>query len=273
MLEQIISRIEVQGPIEELALKMHRPQKNAVYIVLDEDLNYKVLSAQKFSYNSKYVLLDYYSRIININKAVDTKKKIISNNKYTFFCRNINGTTKEMIDSYFKITDPEETSKEFAIWIKENYRKLAEYRGKDEILKVFYLKDINDCVNCGREYFLKNSISKLKKSDKYGNSIFINANQKKPYTVGKTRPAKYLWDDNEIMAFKKKCLYDILYSLYVIDKKIVYILEDGRIYPLTELERVQIKMKNAIFIHTNINGRKQLVIDEYDIVSFYSPRL
>ena len=101
MLLDAISRIEKKDKIENIALKLHIPS-NATYVVVDKDFNFKIISKERFSFNSKYVAMDFYSQIISMNKPVDKKKLITSNNYLTFFCKNFEKLTFEIIDNYYE---------------------------------------------------------------------------------------------------------------------------------------------------------------------------
>ena len=48
--------------------------KNAVYVLLDVGMQYKIMTAEELSKNQEYKEIDYFSQIINTNKSVDNKK-------------------------------------------------------------------------------------------------------------------------------------------------------------------------------------------------------
>ena len=225
MINEIIERLGKEN-LEKIAVKNHVVIKNAVYVLLDEDMRYKIMTAEEFSKNQKRKEIDYFSQIINTNKSVDKKKKITSNNKYTFFCRHLDRLTDEIIDQYFASTDPNGENKIFAAWVKENYSNFE--KDKMDYLKIFYLKDIEDCISDGKSYLLENSVSKSpnKAPDGYGIGIFYTANLKKPY-IGR-KSLKYPDGDliNKETAYDHLCIYNILKGLLRHDKQIIYVTKD-----------------------------------------------
>lgn len=58
MIAEAISRIEEKESMENVALKYHIPD-NAIYVIVDKDFSYKIISKERFSFNSKFVAMDF----------------------------------------------------------------------------------------------------------------------------------------------------------------------------------------------------------------------
>lgn len=279
MLDDIIQRIERNNGIEETALAMHIPDPRAVYIIVLKDLKYKILSPERFGFNSKYSTLDYYSKILGMNKAVDRSKKITSNNKYTFFYKDASKITEKIIDNYFLAVDPDQKNESFKSFIKKNYREFMQYKkNAKELIKIFFLKDAYDCIENGKDYFKENCLSTQftdkekggKENRDKGISIFLSYNHKKPFLKNKNRKVQLGSLDSVESAYKKKCLYDILDSLDKEGKNIIYILETGKIYALSWTEEPRLIEKNLLFLITARDKNKKVYIKDFDHIPQYS---
>ena len=73
MINEIIGRLGKEN-LERIAVENHVAIKNAVYVLLDVGMQYKIMTAEEFSKNQEYKEIDYFSQIINTNKSVDNKK-------------------------------------------------------------------------------------------------------------------------------------------------------------------------------------------------------
>lgn len=270
MIDEIIERLGKEN-IEKIAVENHVAIKNAVYVLLDENMQYKVMTAEEFSSNEKYKEIDYFSQIINTNKSVDKKKKITSNNKYTFFCRHLDRLTDEIIDQYFATTDQDGENKSFAFWVKEKYRNFE--KGKMDYLKIFYLKDIEDCIKDGKSYFLENSLSKTPNNAPkgYGIGIFYTANMKKPY-IGR-KSLKYSDGDlvDKETAYDHLCVYNILKGFLRNSKQIIYVTNE--IHGYSTFSDVPPKMMDAIILVIGFDNRGNVRIYDYEHIPMYTPDL
>ncbi len=270
MINEIIGRLGKEN-LERIAVENHVAIKNAVYVLLDVGMQYKIMTAEEFSKNQEYKEIDYFSQIINTNKSVDKKKKITSNNKYTFFCRHLDRLTDEIIDQYFASTDPNGENKVFAEWVKENYSNFE--KDKMDYLKIFYLKDIEDCISDGKSYFLENSVSKSpnKAPDGYGIGIFYTANLKKPY-IGR-KSLKYPDGDlvDKETAYDHLCVYNILKEFLRSGKQIIYVTNDIHGYSI--FSDVPPKMMDAIILVIGFDNRGNVRIYDYEHIPMYTPEL
>lgn len=243
---------------------------NGHYILVDSIGNIKeVLKIDKDTDQSqesvrKFAKLDYYSSLLTTNKAVDKKKKILSNNLYSVSIKKdkLKDVNYENIDIYYdgianlevsnnnkaKYTELYETVRtelgpvneqeieKNRLWIKSNLLDLIEkYSLNDEkqYLKIFFEADIQDYIREGNRYFytrlFNNNAYNIKINDTvYGLSSFnIAMGADKPAFKNKSRKVEvpHLLPLSEVMGQKK--LFDYLYCMVLNGKNNVYINENG----------------------------------------------
>ena len=276
MIAEAISRIEEKESIESVALKCHTPN-SATYIVVDKNFNYKIISKERFSFNTKYVAMDFYSQIINLNKALDKKKLISSNNYLSFFCSNFEKLTEEIIDNYYKKAQTPEECLIYRDWIKENifkiYEELREQQKKGTIkIKLFFKANLEEYIKLNNMYLKNNVLSNTEEINKelFGNSPFVNLNVKKPFLKTYSRKTANPYMVNTEEGIKYKYFADILYSLLRKRKTLLYILEDGTLIPLEEGEMPKRDIANALLISFELNSRGNLIINHMDEVARYN---
>lgn len=277
MLKQIIDRIEQRDTIENVAIDYHKPS-NAVYITVNKDFNYKIISKERFSFNSKYSMMDFYSNIISTNKSVDTKKQISSNNYLTFFCKNNGKLNNEIIDKYYERLNTPEEHLIYRDWIKENIFEIFKEMEKNKLVKIFFVNNpIEKFITLGKEYLQNNILSnKLTIDDNvYGNSAFINLNAHKPFLKNKTRKVQVPIPIDIEEAIKIKYLQDIFIGFYKRGYEVTYIMEDGRLYPINlgAGEGINRSFTNGIIIAYKLDNRGNLIILDMDVIPSYSPYL
>ena len=165
---------------------------------------------------------DYYCKLLEMNKPIDPKKVIHSNNYLSFWIKKEsleNGKlTQEVIDRYYAIlANPvqkyknakdrqlyehaeeklgavnQEALEQIKNWIKENIRQLPiEVTGKD-YLKIFFLMPDTDVKGEGERYFIPNLFNKNDYNVAIGETIYgvpnnnMQMNAKKPFLEGKDR--------------------------------------------------------------------------------------
>jgi len=191
--------------------------------------------------------LDYYCKLVDMNKPIDSKKIIQSNNYLSFWIKKeslTNGKlTMEIIDNYYNILknpytkytkkkDKElyqlveqqvepiniEKLEKVEKWIKDNIFKLEyEIVGKD-YLKIFFLCEGVSFEEEGKRYILPNIFNKNDFNMSINGELYglpnenMGLNSKKPYLENKNR--KYiiptLEDINSIQLRKK--FFDYLWG-------------------------------------------------------------
>lgn len=251
--------------------------------------------------------LDYPSVLVDMNKPVDSKKIIQSNNYLSFFIKQENLTSgklnMEIIDGYYEmLADPylkssKDTSKEELYqmvedevgpvnlekllkvqkWIKENIFNLTyELSGKD-YLKIFFLCDGVRIEQEGKRYLLPNLYNKNDYNIKIDGEIYglpnenMGLNSKKPYLENKNR--KYtvpmLLSTNE--ALKRKKFFDYLWGLASKGYYNVYFDTQGKIKPLESREAPKDKL-TGYFLRIRKDKNEAAILD-MDTISSYQPEL
>lgn len=161
---------------EELVVSKHIP-KDGTYILVNiesgkiiENLNIaydkksKKIDGELNQYYSYIRAFDYYSNLVDMNKPMDSKKTIHSNQIYSFFIKKDsireNKLTKSIIEGYKKnLLNPEEkyNSKEAKELYKNIANKLPEIE-KDTVEKIFSWIETNvneDLLEDNKKDYLK----------------------------------------------------------------------------------------------------------------------
>lgn len=244
---------------------------------------------------------DYNSILVEMNKPIDQKKIIHSNNYLSFFIKKeslINGKlTNEVIENYYSIlknpalkyknkpkakaayesiekvigeVDSDEVEK-IKIWIKNNIFNLDKEltEGKD-YLKIFFDYPLNDYKREGKRYLIpniynSNDFNVTIKDKLYGlPSNNMGMNSKKPYLENKTRNIKvpYLINSKEVISQKK--FFDYLMNLACVGQVNIYI--DNEIHGYENGEMIDRDFE-GIFIR--IAKGKEVEIHDYDLISSF----
>ncbi|MDU2122557.1 MAG: type I-B CRISPR-associated protein Cas8b/Csh1 [Clostridium celatum] len=233
---------ELNSKGERLLLDGYMPSEGTYIIVTEENCNFiikdeniidiKYDNKTKEPINSEIELnrvrvLDYNSKLIDMNKALDVKKIIHSNNYLSFFIKKDKFPTKEgeekklsldVIEGYYsnlinpylkyKSGKPKEIYKsiEDSIgevninevnkikgWIIENIFDLGKvYSGKN-YLKIFFDYPIEDYIRENKRYVIPNIYNKNDYNFKIGDIVYglpndnMGLNSKKPYLENRTR--------------------------------------------------------------------------------------
>ena len=185
---------------EELVVSKHIP-KDGTYILVNKKSG-KIIETLNISYDKKskkingelnqyygyFRAFDYYSNLVDMNKPMDSKKTIHSNQIYSFFIKKDsireNKLTKAIIEGYKKnLLNPEEkyNSKE----AKELYKNIAEKLSKIEkdIVEDIFLW-IEDNVN-------ENLLDNDNKKD-YLKIFFVEDNLDKSLELFRNEHKRYL---------------------------------------------------------------------------------
>ena len=185
---------------EELVVSKHIP-KDGTYILVNKKSE-KIIETLNISYDKKnkkingelnqyygyFRAFDYYSNLVDMNKPMDSKKTIHSNQIYSFFIKKDsireNKLTKAIIEGYKKnLLNPEEkyNSKE----AKELYKNIAEKLSKIEkdIVEDIFLW-IEDNVN-------ENLLDNDNKKD-YLKIFFVEDNLDKSLELFRNEHKRYL---------------------------------------------------------------------------------
>ncbi|MDT8719415.1 CRISPR-associated protein Cse4 [Clostridium sp. 19966] len=275
------------------------------YVLVDEKGDYDVLEVSKnddkvdHRYN-EFAKLDYLSKLVDMNKPIDSKKVIHSNNYLSFFIKkdNVNKEKlkEEIIDNYYKIlSDPREKynkDKEKlkmyeAIeskygkadaekleknkkWIKENiYTVLSEVKKDKNYLKVFFASSLSLYKQESEKYVIPNIYNNTQYNVQVENETLglpndnLGLNSKKPYLEQKTRKniRPYLISEKEVMLQKQ--FFDYLMNFASLGKTNIYLNEE-RIYRLANDESMEEDFSGYFL---RIQKGKELEIRDFDIIS------
>lgn len=246
--------------LEDIAVLLHKPQK-AIYAVVREDGTYREMNEEKFAYNSKFCCWDFWSQLITMNQPVDKKKIIQSNNKYSFFVKDFKKLSEEIIEEYYKKTELEDSES----WIKEwIYKNIEKFRNrKNELIKFFFYADTEKYKECGKRYFKEKCIRNKQEYNQttLGSGIGVVENSKKPYMKNHTRKTEYLERIEEEMAYKKTIFFLIIKSCIRRKQNYIYITNDGKIYPRSVREPVEIDTAGGILFVTKMDEKGNVVFD------------
>lgn len=301
---------------DKIILDNYIPADGTYIIVSKENDEFKIKDTINIRYNKKENVIegktnfyyddicfyDYNSKVIDMNKPIDKKKIIQSNNYLSFFIKKeslINGKLNtERIDQYYEtLANPylkhsDSKSKEIykqieselgevdtgelekiKIWIKENIFNLdVDISGKD-YLKIFFEFPYENYLKEGKRYLIPNIYNSNSFNIKANNEIYglpnynMGLNAKKPYLENKTRRVSvpYLVNSREINLQKK--FFDYLINLATIGKVNVLMNYD-KIIGLSDGEFLDSDF-NGIFLR--IKKGKEAEIHYFDIITEYKP--
>ena len=255
----------------------------------------------------KICTYDYTSKLIDMNKPIDGKKIIHSNNYLSFFIKKESLTNKkltdEIIDNYYAVlSNPSvkysksknatkiyesieeeigkvdiNTLEKIKNWIKEKIFNLnIDVTGKD-YLKIFFEYPTEYYKREGKRYLIpniynSNDFNIIVEGDIYGlPNDNMGLNSKKPYLENKTRKitVPYLADNSEVLLQKK--LFDYLMNLAAIGKVNIYIDSDNNEIRGYENGKLPDKDFNGIFLR--LKKGKEVEIHDYDIITSYKHNL
>lgn len=303
---------------ENLIIDNYLPSDGTYVIVSTKDDEFFIKDVFDIKYNKKLNEIegreniyfkqiceyDYNSKLIDMNKPIDTKKVIHSNNYLSFFIKKESITNKkitsEIIENYYKIlSNPklkyktlkakeiynsveenlEDIDQEFLqkiqLWIKENIFKLdnlgIEIKGKD-YLKIFFEVPIEKYINEGKRYLIpniynSNDFNQIISNEVYGlHNNNMGLNSKKPYLENKSRKTKvpYLLNQSEVLLQKK--FFDYLLNLASKGQVNVYI-NDIDIKSFKNDDMIDDKDFNGTYMR--IKKGKELEIQSYDLIISY----
>ena len=204
------------------------------YFIVKEDRNFEHIKIEKNSDSAsveRYDYLaerDYYSNLLDMNKPIDGKKQIHSNNYLSFFIKNnVLEEKKDILDDVIKkyyeiLKNPllkydkgekrrvyEELEKQLGKpkiekieknyqWIKNNLYLLKERTKESKnYIKIFFDEDLEEYKKESKRYIIPNIYNSTNYNVKINNKTYglpndnLNLNIKKPYLENKTRKKNY----------------------------------------------------------------------------------
>lgn len=266
------------------------------------DKKTKEIRGKSNSNFQKICTYDYNSKLIDMNKPIDGKKIIQSNNYLSFIIKKESLTNgklcDERIDEYYnklsdlylkydkKIYKPVEEVlgkvdvdilEKIKTWIKENIFNLnIDISGKD-YLKIFFEYPIEDYKREGTRYLLPNIYNNNDFNINIGEEMLglpndnMGLNAKKPYLENKTRKitVPYLANNEDVLLQKK--FFDYLMNYAVVGKVNVYVSNMDNEIKAYENGKLPDKNFNGIFLR--LKKGKEVEIHDYDIITGYKPNL
>lgn len=238
------------------------------YVLVKKDFSYNIYIPNEDNKDELYYYFaerEYNSLLIQMNKSVDSTKKIHSCNYLSFFIKKINlsGNLEKSFDSFYStLKYPEkkyrqeklkmylEIKKEIGDTNVEKIEKIEEFLKKElknisnlanikkdnEYLKIFFEEDIEEYKKEYKRYLFTTIFAKAEESIEIDGDIAgiptenMNYNEKKPYLENKTRKFNkpiYL-SLNE--AYERKQAFDFLTMLITKGYIYIYFNEDGISY-------------------------------------------
>ena len=261
----------------------------------------------KFSLLCKF---DYNSKLIDMNKPIDGKKVIHSNNYLSFFIKKESlvvdkdgnrKLTEEIIDDYYKVlenpiskyekkkgsknlylsiekeigeVDKEKIGK-IKSWVNDNIFDLNIDLSKN-YLKIFFLYDQESFEKECKRYLVPNIYNSNDYNMEIEGEIIgvpnnnMGLNSKKPYLENKTRKVKVPTLINQQDVLNQKKVFDYLFNLACERKNNVY-LNDKEIYAFNDREILNEEF-SGLYLRI-VKGKKEAEILENDIISNYNPNL
>lgn len=256
---------------------------------------------------------DYYCKLLEMNKPIDPKKVIHSNNYLAFWIKKEsleNGKlTDEVIDRYYAIlSNPLQKYKNardrelyehaeeklgavnqnalerIQNWIKENIRNLpVEITGKD-YLKIFFLMPDTDVKVEGERYFIPNLFNKNDYNVAIGDTIYgvpnnnMQMNAKKPFLESKDRLYKVPLLQSSEKVLEKKLFFDYLMNCAASGRNNVYLYteheEEGK-YKIRSYSNKELpEITNGHGIYLRIQkDTNEAAIEQMDRITNYRQKL
>ena len=304
---------------DKLILDSYIPADGTYIIVSKKDEEYEIKDTininldkktKEIDKSNKYYedicKYDYNSKLIDMNKPIDGKKIIQSNNYLSFIIKKESVTNGKLCDErieeyYSKLENPylkyssgnskeiyklveDELGKpnvdkieEFKNWIRKNIFNLnIDITGKD-YLKIFFEAPIEEYEREGKRYLIPNIYNNNDFNVNYNKEIFglpndnMGLNAKKPYLENKTRKVTvpYLLNNSEVLLQKK--FFDYLMNFAVMGKVNIYIdTDNNKIHPY---ENGDMPEENFNGIFLRIKKGKEVEILDYDIITDYKSNL
>lgn len=319
MLQECIKIFETSPDIDKLIFDSYTPAEGT-YVFLEEhkdsfninevievkqdrrtkDLNITEEEKNRISY------YDYHSKLVDMNKPIDPKKTIQSNNYLSFWIKKeslTNGKlTQEKIDTYYDIlSDPlkkytkkdkelynvvhnqmedinQEKLQKISSWINDNIFNLPlDIQGKD-YLKLFFICDGVSFEDEGKRYTIPNVYNKNEYNVKVGERVLglpnenMGLNSKKPYLENKSRKltVPFLVDTEQIIVRKK--FFDYLWNLASSGKYNIYFdIKENKIYPFDHKSSPNTEF-SGYYIRIRKDKNEAAIID-MDLITSFQPEV
>ena len=299
---------------EELVVSKHIP-KDGTYILVNIESE-KIINKLNIAYDKKnkkidgelnqyysYIrAFDYYSNLVDMNKPMDSKKTIHSNQIYSFFIKKDsireNKLTKSIIEGYKKnLLNPEEkynskeakelyknianklpeiekeTVEKIFLWIETNVNEDLLEDSKKDYLKIFFVKSDLDISlelfkNEHKRYLIPNIFNSNDYNKKIGETIYglsnnnMGLNAKKAFLENKTRRVSIPYLVNTDEILLQYAFYNYLLPEVKQGNYFIYFLEN-EIIPKTYKEGCPNGAKYLL----NASYSKDVDIKNFNVIS------
>ena len=222
-------------------------------------------------YYNEICFYDYHSKLISMNKPLDPRKVIHSNNYYSFWVKKesiVNGKlTEEVIDQYYEILEEpgkkydkgkvlelyqaveeslgsvkQDILKKNKAWIKEHIFSIKEFipvdLEKKDYLKIFFEAETSEYEKEGKRYFIPNIYNSNDYNIKIEDKVLglpdnnLNMNSKNAFLANKTRKVPTPYLLDENQVMLQKQLFDYFMNFVSAGKYNVYVdLERNEFLP------------------------------------------
>jgi len=276
------------------------------YFDIKMDKKERKLIGRTNAYFKNVCNYDYNSKVTDMNKPIDSKKIIQSNNYLSFIIKKeslTNGKLNdERIDEYYnKLSNPYlkydkgnaktiyklvedeigtvdvEEIKKIKTWIKDNIFNLnIEISGKD-YLKIFFEYPMEKYINEGKRYLLPNIYNNNDCNIELDGEMYglpnnnMGLNSKKPYLENKTRKntSPYLIDADEVQLQKE--FFDYLMNQVSIGKVNVFVDTENKKMEIKENGELPEDNFSGLFLR--IKKGKEVEIHDFDTITGYRSKL
>lgn len=311
--------LEEQGGGEQKILDEYVPA-NGTYLIVSKDgtirvqeeiqLNKKTKEVEKGLHFVELCEMDYHSSLISMNKPMDAKKVIHSNNYLSFWIKKdslVSGKlTEEIINGYYDtLLDPigkkygkskeavriyrnfeekngavdQEALERCRKWIKEHIFSLEGVDlSKKDYLKIFFEAGEEEYIREDQRYILPNIYNSNEYNVEINGEIFglpdnnLGMNGKKPFLSIKTRkyPAPYLLNEHQVM--QQKAFFDYLANQAAIGRVNIYVDTDqNKIYACDGNEVCEEHINSGYFLR--LKKGKETEIPWQDNLSGYKQEM
>ncbi|MFJ5769457.1 hypothetical protein [Psychrobacillus sp. NPDC093180] len=255
-----------------------------------------------------FAVRDYYSKLLDMNKPIDGKKVIHSNQLNGFFVKKeslTNGKlTKDVIRNYYnvllnprgkykdkkKLEMYEKVEKEYGAvdkeeiekiqrCVEENLPRIQENLKIDKnYLKIFIEKEEADFISEGKKYLIPNIYNSTDFNVQIGKETYglpnnnMGLNTKKPYLENKNRKTTvpYLVSIEEVQ--KQKALFDYLMNFASQGKRHIFI-EIGEDEKISARKDGELISEAFTGYYMRIQKGKELEIHDFDVIQRYDPKI
>lgn len=241
------------------------PKKGTYRLIQITDSGFEILTTLEISYDKKtdstsgsedadyrfIVELDYYSKLLEMNKPIDSSKTIHTNNYFSFAIRNEsiqnNKLQKETIENYYKILKNPETKYKGKKNTSTLYKSIEKEIGKPDInliqkIEAYVLEE---------KWLNGINLDKLEKKD-YIKIFFVFPDEEKTKKCYETESRRYIipniYNNNDFNIFQGEEIFGLSNNNMNMNAKKPYLENKTRKIPVPNLiSQKQALLQNQMF--------------------------